>query len=91
MEVRMAATSYVGDQRFWRMSRQSSPLAYTFGWNMRERNLTVGGFVGYVSSKVNKSLNVPSSKGVSTRARFNCGTIEGRDDGRTWTKDDCVP
>lgn len=29
--VRIAATSYVGDHRFWRMSRQSSPFAYTFG------------------------------------------------------------
>jgi hypothetical protein len=25
IEVRMAATSYVGDHRFWRMSRQSEP------------------------------------------------------------------
>ena len=63
--VRIAATSYVGDQRFWRMSKHSSPLAYTLGWNMRERNLTVGGLLGYDSSKVNRSLNVPSSKGVS--------------------------
>lgn len=40
MLVRMAATSYVGDQRFWRMSRQSSPVLYTFGWNILERNFT---------------------------------------------------
>lgn len=40
MLVRMAATSYVGDQRFWRMSRQSSPLAYTLGWNILETNRT---------------------------------------------------
>ncbi len=32
---------------------------------MRERNLTVGGLLGYDSSKVSRSLNVPSSKGVS--------------------------
>ena len=74
MEVRMAATSYVGDHRFWRISRQSSPFAYTFGWNMRERNLTVGGLFGYDSSKVNMSLNVPSSKGVSTAT--GCGVRE---------------
>ncbi len=65
MDVRMAATSYVGDHRFWRMSRQSSPFAYTFGWNIRERNFTVGGLFGYDSSKVNRSLKVPSSNGVS--------------------------
>ena len=34
MLVRMAATSYVGDQRFCRMSRHNSPLAYTLGWNI---------------------------------------------------------
>lgn len=34
MLVKMAATSYVGDHRFCRISRQSSPFAYTFGWNI---------------------------------------------------------
>src|SRR5690348_11191372 len=29
--VKIAATSYVGLHRFWRMSRHSSPLAYTLG------------------------------------------------------------
>jgi len=65
MLVRIAATSYVGDQRFWRMSRHNSPLAYTLGWNILLRNLTVGGLFGYDSSNVNSSLNVPSSNGVS--------------------------
>jgi len=32
---------------------------------MRERNLTVGGLLGYDSSNVSTSLNVPSSNGVS--------------------------
>ena len=44
--VSMAATSYVGLHRFCKMSRHSSPLAYTFGWNIRDRNLTVGGLLG---------------------------------------------
>ena len=35
----MADTSYVGDQRFWRMSRQMPPSAYTFGWNILLTNL----------------------------------------------------
>jgi len=35
------------------------------GWNILLKNLTVGGLLGYDSSNVSKSLNVPSSKGVS--------------------------
>ena len=35
----MADTSYVGDQRFWRMSRQMPPSAYTLGWNILLTNL----------------------------------------------------
>lgn len=65
--VKIAATSYVGDHRFCRMSRHSSPFAYTFGWNILDRNLTVGGLLGYDSSNVMTSLNVPSSNGVSAR------------------------
>ena len=72
IDVRIAATSYVGDQRFWRMSRHSSPLAYTFGWNIRDKNLTVGGLLGYDSSNVSRSLKVPSSNGVSAEA---CETL----------------
>lgn len=71
MLVRIAATSYVGDQRFWRMSRHNSPLAYTLGWNILLRNLTVGGLFGYDSSNVNSSLNVPSSNGVSACAQVS--------------------
>jgi hypothetical protein len=63
--VRTAATSYVGLHRFCRISKQSSPVAYTFGWNMLLMNLTAGGLFGYCSSKCITSLNVPSSKGVS--------------------------
>lgn len=63
--VKMAATSYVGLQRFCKMSRHSSPVAYTFGWNIVLMNFTPGGFWGYCSSKCITSLNVPSSKGVS--------------------------
>lgn len=65
MDVRIAATSYVGDHRFCSISRHSSPLLYTFGWNIRDRNFTLGGLLGYDSSKVSRSLNVPSSNGVS--------------------------
>ena len=68
IDVRIAATSYVGDHRFWRMSKHSSPLAYTLGWNIRDKNLTVGGLLGYDSSNVSRSLNVPSSNGVSANA-----------------------
>ena len=39
IEVRMADTSYVGDQRAARMSRQIAPSAYTFGWNILLTNL----------------------------------------------------
>ena len=46
MLVRIAATSYVGLHLFCNMSRHSSPFAYTFGWNMRDKNLTVGGLLG---------------------------------------------
>lgn len=94
MEVRIAATSYVGDHRFWRMSRQSSPFAYTFGWNIRERNFTVGGLFGYDSSKVNKSLKVPSSNGVSAAQRKRHEKDESDSmhfRRRTRAKDDCVP
>lgn len=44
--VKIAATSYVGDHRFCKMSKQRSPFAYTLGWNIRVTNLTCGGFVG---------------------------------------------
>lgn len=71
--VRIAATSYVGLHRFCKMSRHSSPLLYTFGWNMRERNLTVGGLFGYDSSNVSRSLNVPSSNGVSAGSFVRAG------------------
>ena len=47
------------------MSRQSSPVPYTFGWNIWLMNLTPGGLFGYASSKCMTSLKVPSSKGVS--------------------------
>lgn len=63
--VKMAATSYVGLHLFCRISKHSSPLAYTLGWTILERNLTVGGLFGYDSSKVSTNRNVPSSKGVS--------------------------
>jgi len=46
MLVKIAATSYVGDHLFCKMSRQSSPFAYTFGWNILDRNLTEGGLFG---------------------------------------------
>ena len=65
MLVSMAATSYVGLHRFCRISRHNSPFAYTLGWNILLKNLTVGGLFGYDSSKVSKSLKVPSSNGVS--------------------------
>lgn len=65
MLVKIAATSYVGDHRFCKISKHSSPFAYTLGWNIRERNLTVGGLFGYDSSNVSISLKVPSSNGVS--------------------------
>ena len=67
IEVRIAATSYVGDHRFCKMSRHNSPFAYTFGWNIFDTNLTVGGLFGYVSSNWRSNLNVPSSNGVSPR------------------------
>lgn len=65
MLVRMAATSYVGLQRFCRMSRQSSPVPYTLGWNIWLINFTPGGLLGYCSSKFMTRRNVPSSNGVS--------------------------
>jgi hypothetical protein len=63
--VNTAATSYVGDHLFCRMSKHSSPVPYTFGWNMSLMNLTLGGLFGYASSKCMTRRNVPSSKGVS--------------------------
>lgn len=63
--VRIAATSYVGLQRFCKMSRHSSPVPYTFGWNIWLMNFTPGGLLGYCSSKFITRRNVPSSKGVS--------------------------
>jgi hypothetical protein len=63
--VSTAATSYVGLQRFCRISRQSSPVAYTFGWNIWLINLTAGGLLGYCSSKCITKRKVPSSNGVS--------------------------
>jgi hypothetical protein len=63
--VSTAATSYVGLHRFCRMSRQSSPVAYTFGWNIWLMNLTCGGLLGYCSSNCITRRNVPSSNGVS--------------------------
>ena len=65
MLVRMAATSYVGYQRFCRISRHNSPVPYTLGWNIWLINLTAGGLLGYASSKCITRRNVPSSKGVS--------------------------
>ena len=63
--VKIAATSYVGLQRFCKMSKHSSPVAYTLGWNICEMNLTPGGLLGYCSSKCMTRRKVPSSKGVS--------------------------
>ena len=63
--VKIAATSYVGLQRFCKISKHSSPVPYTFGWNICEMNLTPGGLLGYCSSKCITRRNVPSSKGVS--------------------------
>jgi hypothetical protein len=65
MLVSTAATSYVGDHLFCKMSRHSSPVPYTFGWNMSLMNFTPGGLFGYASSKCMTRRNVPSSKGVS--------------------------
>jgi len=65
MLVSTAATSYVGLHLFWRISRQSSPDEYTFGWNIWLMNLTCGGLFGYCSSNCITRRNVPSSKGVS--------------------------
>src|SRR5271170_7933287 len=65
MLVKTAATSYVGLHLFCRMSKHSSPVAYTFGWNMVLMNLTAGGLLGYCSSKCMTSRKVPSSNGVS--------------------------
>jgi len=62
--VKIAATSYVGLQRFWRMSKHNSPVPYTFGWNIWLTNFTPGGLFGYCSSKCITRRNVPSSKGV---------------------------
>ena len=63
--VKIAATSYVGLHRFCNISKHSSPLAYTFGWNIVLINLTPGGLLGYCSSNCITRRNVPSSKGVS--------------------------
>lgn len=63
--VRMAATSYVGLHLFCNMSRHSSPVPYTLGWNIVDTNLTPGGLLGYASSNCMTNLNVPSSNGVS--------------------------
>lgn len=65
IDVRIADTSYVGDQRFCRMSRQMPPSAYTFGWNIFDTKRTVGGLFGYSSVNSIVSLKVPSSNGVS--------------------------
>ena len=66
MLVKMAATSYVGLHLFCKISRQSSPVPYTLGWNIWLMNFTPGGLLGYCSSKCMTNLNVPSSNGVST-------------------------
>lgn len=65
MLVSTAATSYVGLHLFCRMSRHSSPVAYTLGWNIWLINFTCGGLLGYCSSNCITRRNVPSSKGVS--------------------------
>jgi len=65
MEVSIADTSYVGDHRFWSISKQIPPSAYTFGWNIFDWNRTEGGLFGYSSVNSIVSLNVPSSNGVS--------------------------
>ena len=43
---------------------------------MRERNLTVGGLLGYDSSNVRSNLKVPSSNGVSARRDGRMGFTE---------------
>ena len=43
----MADTSYVGDQRFCRMSRQMPPSAYTFGWNILLTNLEAENYLSF--------------------------------------------
>lgn len=63
--VNTAATSYVGLHLFCRISKHSSPVAYTLGWNIWLMNLTAGGLFGYCSSNCITRRNVPSSKGVS--------------------------
>ena len=49
IEVRIAATSYMGLHWFCRISNQMLPSAYIFGWNILETNLTVVGLFGYSS------------------------------------------
>jgi hypothetical protein len=44
--VKIAMTSYVGLHLFCKISRHSSPLLYTFGWNIFDTNLTCGGRFG---------------------------------------------
>jgi hypothetical protein len=65
IEVKIAETSYVGLHLFCRISKQIPPSAYTFGWNIFDTNLTVGGLLGYSSVNSIVSLKVPSSNGVS--------------------------
>jgi hypothetical protein len=65
MLVKTAATSYVGDHLFCRISRHNSPVPYTLGWNISLINFTPGGLFGYASSKCITRRKVPSSKGVS--------------------------
>src|SRR3954469_16805930 len=78
MLVRTAATSYVGLHLFCRMSKQSSPVAYTFGWNIWLMNLTAGGLFGYCSSKCITSRKVPSSKGVSAGPIITAFLLRGQ-------------
>lgn len=65
IDVNMAETSYVGLHLFCKISKQIPPSAYTFGWNIFDTNLTVGGLFGYSSVNSIVNLKVPSSKGVS--------------------------
>ena len=49
--------------------------AYILGWNIFDKNLTMGGLLGYSSLKASDSRKVPSSNGVSLGPKmtaFHC-------------------
>jgi hypothetical protein len=48
MDVSIAEMSKTGLHCSLRMSRQMEPSAYTFGWNTRVMNLTLGATLGYL-------------------------------------------